>query len=465
MSLIKSISGIRGTIGGSPSSGLNPLNITKFVVAFSQCVKENTKKSNPKIVVGRDARLSGEMVLHSVIGALVGTGCDVIDIGLATTPTTEMAVMGYNADGGIIITASHNPKEWNALKLLNDKGVFFSASQGNRLIEISESDDMQFAEVDNLGTIIKADYLTEHINKIKELDEVDTDAISKANLTVAYDAINSVGAIAVLELLKELGVKTIHPINDTNLGHFAHNPEPLPQNLTEICQRVKDTKSDVGFVVDPDVDRLSIIDEYGECIGEEYTLVSIADYILGENKGCNTVSNLSSTMALKDITAKHGGKYSASAVGEVNVVEKMYETNAIIGGEGNGGVIYPKLHAGRDALLGIALFLSMMAKNNKKVSEIRRSLPDYFMSKQKVTELPPLSNKDILEVIYANVKNDGNISRIDGVKIDLENSWVHIRASNTEPILRIYSEADSQSKADELALRYKNNIVEILSKL
>lgn len=465
MSLIKSISGIRGTIGGNISDGLNPLNITRFVVAFSACVKENTGKSKPKIVVGRDARLSGDMVLHSVVGALVGTGCDVIDIGLATTPTTEMAVTGYEADGGIIITASHNPKEWNALKLLNEKGVFFTAEQGKRLIEISESSDIEFASVDNLGNITKSDYLKEHINKIKALEEVDTDAIGKADFTVAYDAINSVGAIAVLQLLKELGVRDIHPINDTDFGHFAHNPEPLPQNITEICNKVRDIKANVGFVVDPDVDRLSIIDECGQCIGEEYTLVSIADYILGLGAGTDTVSNLSSTRALKDITEKHGGRYSASAVGEVNVVEKMYETNAIIGGEGNGGVIYPKLHAGRDALLGIALFLSMMARGNKKVSEIRQSLPDYYMSKQKVTDLPNMSNSEILDFIYEKVKGDGEISRIDGVKIDFENSWVHIRASNTEPILRIYSEADTQTKADNIALRYKDIIIGILSKL
>lgn len=464
MSLVKSISGIRGTIGGNATDGLNPLNITKFALAFSQCIKDITKNQRPKIVVGRDARLSGEMVLHSVIGALVGSGCDVIDIGLATTPTTEMAVMGYNADGGIIITASHNPKQWNALKLLNNEGVFFSASQGSRLIEISESLDITFADVEELGKVTKADYLKEHIKKIIELDDVNVDAIRNANFSVAYDAINSVGAIALIELLKQLGVKNIYPINDDNLGHFAHNPEPLPQNLKDICNKVRETKSDVGFVVDPDVDRLSIIDENGDCIGEEYTLVTIADYILSKNKGANTVSNMSSTRALKDITLKYGGNYCASAVGEVNVVTKMYETDALIGGEGNGGVIYPKLHAGRDALLGIALFLSLMAEKGKKVSEIRQEMPNYCMSKQKVTDLPAMDNTAILQAIYEKVKNDGEISRVDGIKIDFKNSWVHMRASNTEPILRIYSEASSQEKADELAMKYKNRIIEILSK-
>lgn len=464
MSLIKSISGIRGTIGGGLWEGLNPVNISKFVVAYAQCIKELTNMKRPTIVIGRDARISGEMVQYSVMGALLGSGCDVINIGLATTPTTEMAVKGFKADGGIIITASHNPKEWNALKLLNNKGHFFSSIDGSRLMNIVDSDNIVFASIDDIGTVIKEEsYLDRHIDEIIKVKGVDVETIREANFTVSFDSINSVGSIAIPRLLERLGVKKVFAINDNLTGNFSHNPEPLPKNLVDICNLVKETKSDVAFVVDPDVDRLSIVDEKGECIGEEYTLVSIADYILSINGGGNTVSNLSSTRALRDVTIKYGGVCTPSAVGEVNVVDKMIEYNAIIGGEGNGGVIYPTLHSGRDALVGIALFLTLMAKTSKKVSEIRAALPNYYMSKQRV-DLPEGTNsKVILELLANDVADKGvEINTIDGVKIDFDNFWVHIRSSNTEPILRIYSEAKSQREADDLANKYKDKLISLI---
>lgn len=462
MSLIKSISGIRGTIGGGVLSGLNPVNISKFVACFAKCIKQQTGKSKPLIVVGRDARLSGEMVLHSVIGSLIGTGCDIVNIGLSTTPTTEMAVTGYNADGGIIITASHNPKEWNALKLLNSKGLFFSAKDGENLIKLVEDNDFDFVGVKDLGKVVKEEcYIDKHINEILKLEHVDVKSIKKSNFSVAFDAINSVGGIAIPKLLNALGIDKIYPLNDDLSGNFTHNPEPLPENLNDICNLTKEKNANVAFVVDPDVDRLSIIDENGVYIGEEYTLVSITDYLLSQIGKGNTVSNLSSTKALKDVTLKYGGKYEYSAVGEVNVVNKMHEIGAVIGGEGNGGIIYPALHSGRDALVGIALFLSFMAKSKKTVSEIRAKLPSYYISKQKI-ELSQDSNAQELLNKFASTITEKNIIKIDGIKIEFENSWVHIRSSNTEPIIRIYAEAMSTNEAEQIANKYKMLILSLI---
>ncbi|MBP1638806.1 MAG: phosphoglucomutase/phosphomannomutase alpha/beta/alpha domain [Bacteroidetes bacterium] len=449
MSLIKSISGIRGTIGGKVGDGLSPLDIVKFTTAYAMWVKANTTQYPLKVVVGRDARISGEMVNQVVIGTLLGMGFDVVNIGLATTPTTELAVTMEKASGGIILTASHNPKQWNALKLLNEKGEFLNAKEGETVLNIAETQDFDYAEVDAIGKLTEDfSYTQKHIESVLALDLVDIEAIYKADFRVAIDCVNSVGGIAIPELLSALGVNNVEQLNCTPNGHFPHNPEPLPEHLTEIASFLKSGKADVGFVVDPDVDRLAIICEDGSMFGEEYTLVSVADYVLSNTPG-NTVSNMSSTRALRDVTQQHGGSYTASAVGEVNVVTKMKETNAVIGGEGNGGVIYPASHYGRDALVGIALFLSHLAKTGKKVSELRASYPSYFMGKKRMELTPSINVDEVLASIKAKYAQY-DINDIDGVKIDFAEGWVHLRKSNTEPIIRIYSEAKSPEEADRL---------------
>lgn len=449
MTLIKSISGIRGTIGGKAGEGLNPLDIVKFTSAYATWVKRHTNKTTLKVVVGRDARISGEMVNHVVIGTLLGLGIDVVNIGLATTPTTELAVTMEKADGGIILTASHNPKQWNALKLLNGKGEFLSAADGEEILALADAQDFDFAQVDELGTL-KEDftYTDKHIESVLLLDLVDVEAIYSANFSVAIDCVNSVGGIAIPALLSALGVNAVEKLYCTPDGHFPHNPEPLPEHLTEISGLIKKGSVDVGFVVDPDVDRLAVICEDGSMFGEEYTLVAVADYVLAHTPG-NTVSNMSSTRALRDVTRQHGGEYTASAVGEVNVVTAMKATGAVIGGEGNGGVIYPASHYGRDALVGIALFLSHLAKTGKKVSALRATYPSYFMGKKRMDLTASIDVDAILRAIkdkYAQY----DINDIDGVKIDFPEGWVHLRKSNTEPIIRIYSEARSAAEADRL---------------
>lgn len=448
MTLIKSISGIRGTIGGNPGENLTPIDIVKFASAYAVFIKRSTGVARPKIVVGRDARMSGSMVHGILTGTLIGMGCDVVDVGLATTPTTEVAVVKESAQGGIIITASHNPKQWNALKLLNHDGEFLNAAQGKEILEIAEAEDFDYAQVDDLGKVNQKQYLQEHIQDILNLELVDAEAIKAANLKVAVDAVNSIGGLAVPELLYALGIKQVFKLHCAVHGNFSHDPEPLPKNLTELSEMMKTSKANVGFAVDPDVDRLVIYSENGEPFGEEYTLVAISDYILRHNPG-DTVSNLSSTRALRDITQKHGGTYHAAAVGEVNVVEKMKAVNAVIGGEGNGGIIYPASHYGRDALVGIALFLTKLAKSGKKVSEIRAGYPEYHMSKQKVELTPETDTDAILQKVRDEFK-DEQITDIDGVKIDFPDKWVHLRKSNTEPIIRIYSEAKTQGEADEI---------------
>ncbi len=448
MTLIKSISGIRGTIGGETGDNLTPIDIVKFTSGYAQFIKKSTNSARPKIVVGRDARISGKMVHNIIVGTLIAMGCDVVDAGMATTPTTEVAVVKEEASGGIIITASHNPKEWNALKLLNNKGEFLNAAEGEEILSIAEAESFNYVSVDNLGIISEKNFLEGHIKDVMNLEMVDLKAIKAANFKVAVDAVNSIGGHAVPELLYALGVKQVFKLHCQPHGNFSHNPEPLPQNLTELAELMKSSKADVGFAVDPDVDRLVIYTEKGESFGEEYTLVAISDYILQHTPG-NTVSNLSSTRALRDITEKHGGKYYAAAVGEVNVVTKMKEVGAIIGGEGNGGVIYPASHYGRDALVGIAMFLTQLAKSGKKVSEIRESYPSYYMSKQKV-ELTADTNTDAILEKIKKIFEDEQIIDIDGVKIDFPDKWVHMRKSNTEPIIRIYSEAKSQEEADNL---------------
>lgn len=450
MTLIKSISGIRGTIGGAIGNGLSPIDVVKFSSAYATWLKSYREKNRCKVVVGRDARISGEMVNHLVIGTLLGCGCDVVNIGLASTPTTELAVTMEQADGGIILTASHNPKQWNALKLLNERGEFLNKAEGEALLDIAERGEFSYAEVDEVGALTeKTDFTTRHIESILQLELVDTEAIRKANFHVACDCVNSVGGIAIPELLTALGVQQIEKLYCEPNGQFPHNPEPLPEHLTDISDLIKAQKADVGFVVDPDVDRLAIICENGEMFGEEYTLVSVADYVLRHTKG-NTVSNLSSTRALSDVTEKYGCLYNASAVGEVNVVEKMKATNAVIGGEGNGGVIYPASHYGRDALVGIALFLTHLAKSGKKVSELRASYPNYFISKNKIQLTPDIDVDGVLCVIKGCYKQF-KINDIDGVKIDFPQGWVHLRKSNTEPIIRIYSEAPTREQADNFA--------------
>lgn len=463
MTLIKSISGIRGTIGGHVSDGLNPVSTAQFTAAYAAFIRKHSGKARPLIVVGRDARISGIMVNRIVTGTLLGMGCDVIDIGLATTPTTEMAVTGKEADGGIILTASHNPKQWNALKLLNGRGEFLSDADGKEILRLAEHQDFDFAEVDEMGTLLSEEsYLDDHIQAILTLPAVDVEAIRRANFRVAFDSVNSVGGIALPALFKALGVDHVTALNAEPTGHFAHNPEPLPEHLVDICSAIGTSQVDVGFVVDPDVDRLAIIDERGTFFGEEYTLVAVADYLLSLNGGGNTVSNLSSTRALRDVTERHGGTYTAAAVGEVNVVTKMKETGALIGGEGNGGVIYPELHYGRDALVGIALFLSLLAKSGKKVSELRATYPDYYMSKQRVDLPQGVDTEALLSRLAREYQDKGTINLIDGVKIDLPTQWVHVRRSNTEPIIRIYTEAPSSEEAQALADEFKATLLSYL---
>lgn len=457
MTLIKSISGIRGTIGGAPEDGLSPLAIVKFVSAYATFIRKNTKSKSNKIVVGRDARISGPMVKQVVIGTLTGMGFDVVDLDLATTPTTEFAVAQEKACGGIILTASHNPKQWNALKLLNERGEFLNAADGAEVLRLAEAEEFTYADVDHLGKVtVDLSYKQKHIESVLALDLVDVEAISKANFRVAIDCVNSVGGIVIPDLLYALGVKEIFKLHCAPHGNFSHNPEPLPEHLTEISALMPQTKADVGFVVDPDVDRLAIICENGEMFGEEYTLVAVSDYVLSHTPG-NTVSNLSSSRALRDVTRSYGQEYNAAAVGEVNVVTKMKETNAVIGGEGNGGVIYPASHYGRDALVGIALFLTHLAKKKMKVSELRATYPPYFISKQKVELTPEIDVDGILEKVKTQFAQY-DITDIDGVKIDFPDKWVHLRKSNTEPIIRIYSEAHTMKEAEELG----NQLIQII---
>jgi phosphomannomutase len=461
MTLIKSISGIRGTIGGKAGDGLSPADVMKYTAAYLIWLKSEVKKKNPHIVIGRDARISGEMIRDIVIGTATGMGFNVTDIGLSATPTVEMAVIDLKADGGIIITASHNPKHWNALKLLNNKGEFLSASEGQKILEIAENDEVVFSQVDDLGSLkFDSSALQKHIEKILALPQIDVKAIKNAGFKVAIDCVNSVGGISIPVLLEALGVSNIEKMYCQPTGIFPHNPEPLPEYLGDISKRVVESKSNVGFVVDPDVDRLAIICENGEMFGEEYTLVAVADYILKNKKG-NTVSNLSSTRALRDVTKKNGGEYFASAVGEVNVVEMMKSENAVIGGEGNGGVIYPELHYGRDALVGIALFLTHLAKSGKKCSALRDTYPSYFISKNKIELLPEINVDNVL-VKMKNKYAKQPVNTIDGVKIEFDKEWVHLRKSNTEPIIRIYSESDSMVKAEHLAKKIIEDIKEII---
>ena len=459
MTLIKSISGIRGTIGGRSGDTLNPLDIVKFTSAYATFIRRSGKSQSNTIVVGRDARISGEMVKNVVCGTLMGIGYDVINIGLATTPTTELAVRMTQAAGGIIITASHNPRQWNALKLLNHEGEFLTKSEGNEVLDIAESEDFNYADVDNLGHYTEdSSFDQRHIESVLALKLVDREAIRKAHFKVAVDGINSVGGIILPKLLKELGVEYTL-LNGEPTGDFAHNPEPLEKNLGGIMQEMSKGGYDLGIVVDPDVDRLAFICEDGIMFGEEYTLVSVADYVLSHTPG-NTVSNLSSTRALRDITEKHGGQYMASAVGEVNVTTKMKEVNAVIGGEGNGGVIYPESHYGRDALVGIALFLSSLAHKGCKVSELRKSYPNYFMAKNRIDLTPETDISAILDRIkemYA----DEKVTDIDGVKIDFADKWVHLRASNTEPIIRVYSEAATMEEAESLGRKLMDVVYEM----
>lgn len=451
MTLIKSISGIRGTIGGKVGYNLTPVDTVKFASAYGTFLKNNSDKKQLTVVIGRDARISGPMIHNLVVHTLVGLGINVIDLGLSTTPTVEVAVPLEKADGGIILTASHNPKQWNALKLLNNKGEFLNGEEGAKILEIAEKDAYAFADIDSLGIVtLKSDYMDIHIDEVLRLKLVDVEAVKKKNFKVVVDAVNSSGGIVIPALLKKMGVEVVELYCDPN-GHFPHNPEPLKEHLGDICELVKKEKADFGIVVDPDVDRLAFITNEGEMFGEEYTLVAVADYVLSKTPG-NTVSNLSSSRALRDITEQRGGKYEASAVGEVNVVELMKKTNAVLGGEGNGGIIYPEIHYGRDALVGIALFLTYLAQQEKTVAEIRAGYPQYYMSKNKI-ELTPRLNVDlILEQIAFNYSNQ-KVTTIDGVKIDFPTSWAHLRKSNTEPIIRIYTEASTQEEADNLAMR------------
>lgn len=460
MSLIKSISGIRGTIGGKPGEGLSPLDLVKFTASYATWAKQKSGKKRLKIVVGRDARISGPMVSSIVVSTLTGMGCDVVNIGLATTPTTELAVTAERADGGIILTASHNPKQWNALKLLDNKGEFLNAADGEKVLQIAEAEDFSFASVDELGIVTEKNYTEYHIEHVLNLELVDRAAIEKANFTVAIDAVNSVGGVVMPALLKALGVKKIVEINCEPTGHFAHTPEPLPENLVETSAIVKEKQVDVCFVVDPDVDRLVVVNEDGSMFSEEYTLVAVSDYVLRQTPG-NTVSNLSSSRALRDVTEKLGGKYTTAAVGEVNVVAKMKETGAVIGGEGNGGVIYPASHYGRDALVGAALFLSHLAKTGLKCSALRKTYPDYFMSKNKIELTPGIDVDALLSRLQHKYSNE-KVTTIDGVKIDFAESWVHLRKSNTEPIIRIYSEAKSEEEAKKIAEKVIDTIKEII---
>lgn len=461
MALIKSISGIRGTIGGAPSEGLSPVDIVKFTAAYATFIKQNSPVGSNVIVVGRDARISGPMVSSIVVSTLTAMGFDVVNIGLASTPTTEIAVTEEKADGGIIVTASHNPTQWNALKLLNHNGEFLNDAEGKQVLKIAEEESFKFAEVYDLGKeYVNETYNRRHIDHVLSLDLVDVDAISKANFTVAVDAVNSVGGVVIPQLLRALGVKNVIELNCEATGHFAHTPEPIPENLIQISDLMKEGKADVGLVVDPDVDRLAIVMENGEMFVEEYTLVAVADYVLSQTPGA-TVSNLSSSRALRDITQRHGCTYSASAVGEVNVTTEMKRTGAVIGGEGNGGVIYPASHYGRDALVGVALFLTLLAKSGKKVSELKATYPAYAIAKNKIELTPEINVDAILEEIK-NVYSSEKITDIDGVKIDFEDGWVHLRKSNTEPIIRIYSEAATMAEADAMADKIKSVVDKIV---
>jgi phosphomannomutase len=462
MTLIKSISGIRGTIGGKPGDGLSPLDVVKFTSAFGTLIKGNVKGEKITVVVGRDARISGPMVNNILCGTLMGLGIDVIDLGLSTTPTVEMAVVELKARAGIILTASHNPKQWNALKLLNHKGEFISEEEGKKVLALAEKESFLYAEVNDLGKIsLREDMLKFHISKILKLPYVDVAAIKSRKFKVALDAVNSSGGIAVPMLLEALGVTEIIKLNCEPDGNFAHNPEPLPEHLRDLSKLVVKSKAHLGISVDPDVDRLALVCEDGEMFGEEYTLVAVADYVLKSNKKGNTVSNLSSTRALRDITEKNGGTYHASAVGEVNVVEMMKKSKAVIGGEGNGGVILPELHYGRDALVGIAIFLTHLAKYGKTASMLRASYPDYFISKNKIELTPEINVDKVLERVRAKYKKQP-VNTIDGVKIEFNKEWVHLRKSNTEPIIRIYSESESQTTAENLAKKIILDIKEII---
>lgn len=457
MTLIKSISGIRGTIGGVPGDGLSPLDIVKFTAAYATFIRKERPDGSGVIVVGRDARLSGSMVSGIVVSTLCAMGFDVVNIGLASTPTTEIAVTDEGADGGIIITASHNPTQWNALKLLNCNGEFLNDAQGKEVLRIADNEEYSFVPVEEMGhEYSNQTYNRRHIEQVLALDLVDRDAIAAADFTVAVDAVNSVGGVVIPELLRALGVKNIIELNCEPNGRFAHTPEPIPENLIQISDLMRNSKADVGFVVDPDVDRLAIVMENGEMFVEEYTLVAIADYVLQNTPG-STVSNLSSSRALADVTRAHGCSYSASAVGEVNVTTKMKETGAVIGGEGNGGVIYPAAHYGRDALVGVALFLTLMAKSGKKVTELKAGYPPYAIAKNKVQLTPEINVDAILAEVKKQFANE-KINDIDGVKIDFKDSWVHLRKSNTEPIIRIYAEAHTMEEADALAEKIKNLI-------
>ena len=459
MTLIKSISGIRGTIGACPGDNLTPIDIVKFTTAYARFMGEKNGGKRLRIVVGRDARISGEMVEKIIVGTLLGCGVDVINVGLCTTPGTEMAVITYQADGGIIITASHNPKQWNALKLLNEKGEFLNDSEGKRVLALADDDNFQFPDVDHLGKVILSENFNDkHIAQVLALQLVDIEAVRARKFKVVVDAVNSIGGVVIPKLLRELGCEVVE-LNCEPTGEFAHNPEPLPQNLTEISEVIVREGADLGIVVDPDVDRLAFVNEDGTMFVEEYTLVAVADYILSQKAG-NTVSNLSSSRALRDVTECHGGSYAASAVGEVNVVAKMKETGAIIGGEGNGGVIYPELHYGRDALVGTALFLTYLAKRNMSMTALRATYPAYFASKNKIELTPAIDvDKVLLEMKSRYASED--VNDIDGVKIDFAESWVHLRKSNTEPIIRIYTEAKTATEADELAQRFIREISEI----
>ncbi|NLR61163.1 phosphoglucosamine mutase [Chitinophaga polysaccharea] len=459
MALIKSISGIRGTIGGKPGEGLSPLDVVKFTAAYGTWLSRQTE--NRKVVIGRDGRISGEMVRNLVVSTLNGLGIDVVDLGLSTTPTVELAVTMENAAGGIILTASHNPKEWNALKLLNSKGEFISGEDGATLLDIAEREDFNFADVNKLGTYtIDDSYLQKHVDLVVNYPLVDVPAIKARNFKIVVDAVNSTGALFVPPLLKALGVEEVEVLFPEVTGKFSHNPEPLAENLTALSNEVNKSNADLGIAVDPDVDRLCFVCEDGSMFGEEYTLVAVADYVLGKRKG-NTVSNMSSTQALKDVTLKHGGQYTPSAVGEVNVVKKMKDTNAVIGGEGNGGIIVPDLHYGRDALIGIGLFLSHLAHSKKSIKALRNSYPDYFISKNKIELDKGVDVKTIFEKIKEKYKNQP-LNTEDGLKIEFDKDWVHLRTSNTEPIIRIYAESQNETTADNIAKRIMQDIKEFM---
>tara|TARA_R110002111_G_scaffold122451_2_gene186207 strand:+ start:359 stop:1744 length:1386 start_codon:yes stop_codon:yes gene_type:complete len=461
MTLIKSISGIRGTIGGAVNDNLTPVDAVKFAAAYGMWLKQQNCNKDLTVIIGRDARISGDMISSLVSKTLIGLGIDVKDVGLSTTPTVEIAVPLEAANGGIIITASHNPKQWNALKLLNEKGEFLNGEEGAKILKIAENDEFVFAEVDDLGTYTEVEgYINKHIDEVLKLELVDVNAIKNANFKVVVDAVNSTGGIAIPALLEKLGVECIKLYCEPN-GHFPHNPEPLKEHLTDISELVVKENADFGIVVDPDVDRLAIVCEDGSMFGEEYTLVACADYVLGRLKGGDTVSNLSSSRALRDVTEKHGGTYTASAVGEVNVVIEMKNTKAVIGGEGNGGIIYPASHYGRDSLVGVALFLSHMAHEKISCKTLRTSYPSYFMSKNKIQLIPEIDVDDILKKMALNHQNE-EVNIIDGVKIDFASEWVHLRKSNTEPIIRVYTESTSQENADTLAVRIIEEIKAII---